>query len=289
MRGCLREVVCEISQFREDSGSDPRDARRYNKRDSALVQFECPEHAENARAVLTNCPLWGRNVSVSTSKHLTVQANRSDLEDESSKLFGDYTNSPLHRYGYGAAARNVPSIEPSRLLHISNIPLIMEESSLRALFEDHFGPVSKFKFITNSNREGQPSERKMALIELPTVQVPRAPPRAPAGCARCTILSDLQPPGTLRELPPSRACRPSPRRRARGRTRQRRSARCTARSRRRGCASACPSPPPTSHEDARTPPGPDRACIEPPAGVLAAACLRSVPAAEPGSIGPPTL
>ena len=140
------------------------------------MQFECPEHAENARAVLTNCPLWGRNVSVSTSKHLTVQANRSDLEDDSSKLFGDYTNSPLHRYG-GAAARNVPSIEPSRLLHISNIPLIMEESSLRALFEDHFGPVSKFKFITNSNREGQPSERKMALIELPTVQVPRSPPR----------------------------------------------------------------------------------------------------------------
>mmetsp|Transcript_30297 Transcript_30297/g.71684 ORF Transcript_30297/g.71684 Transcript_30297/m.71684 type:complete len:218 (+) Transcript_30297:3-656(+) len=141
----------------------------FNKRDSALIQFECAEHAENARAILSGCPLWGRNLVVSTSKHLTVQANRSDLEDESSKLFGDYTSSVLHRYR-GAAARSVPSIEPSRLLHVSNVPSHMEEEGLKALFEDAFGPVSKFKFITN-NREPTPTaDRKMALIELPSVQ-----------------------------------------------------------------------------------------------------------------------
>lgn len=54
---------------------------------------------------------------------------------------------------------------------ISNVPPLMEEHELRVLFENDFGPVSKFKFITNNREPQAGADRKMALIELPTVQV----------------------------------------------------------------------------------------------------------------------
>jgi len=140
----------------------------YNKRDSALIQFELPEHAENARRTLSGCPLWGRNIIISTSKHSSVQPTRADAEDEGAKLFGDYSTSTLHRYR-GSVPRNVPSIEPSKLLHVSNISPNISEDEIRAIFDVH-GVVTKIKFITN-NRDGAPqSDRKMCLVELPSVQ-----------------------------------------------------------------------------------------------------------------------
>jgi len=139
----------------------------YNKRDSALIQFESPDHAENARITLNSCPLWGRNLVISTSKHDTVQANRSDIEEEGAKLFGDYSTSNIQRYR-GANARSIPSIEPSKLLHISNIPLHVTEDDLKGLFAD-YGPVAKLKFISGRS-ETQTVDRKMALVELPSIQ-----------------------------------------------------------------------------------------------------------------------
>lgn len=140
----------------------------YNKRDSALIQFENPEHADNARRTLSGCPLWGRNIIISSSKHSSVQASRSDAEEEGAKLFGDYSSSTLHRYRSNNH-RTIPSIEPSKLLHVSNISPNVEEEEIKEIFQAH-GPVNKIKFITN-NREGAPqSDRKMCLLELPNVQ-----------------------------------------------------------------------------------------------------------------------
>jgi len=53
-----------------------------------VTQFESPDHADNARRTLSGCALWGRNIIISASKHSSVQASRSDAEDEGSKLFG---------------------------------------------------------------------------------------------------------------------------------------------------------------------------------------------------------
>jgi len=140
----------------------------YNKRDSALIQFESPEMADNARRTLSGCPLWGRNIIISSSKHSSVQASRSDAEDEGAKLFSDYSSSTLHRYRNNNQ-RTIPSIEPSKLLHISNISPNIGEDEIRELFTP-FGPVTKIKFISNT-REGAPqSDRKMCLLELPTTQ-----------------------------------------------------------------------------------------------------------------------
>ena len=60
------------------------------------------------------------------------------------------------------------SIEPSKLLHVSNVSPNVEEEEIKEVFLPH-GPVNKIKFITN-NREGAPqSDRKMCLVELPNV------------------------------------------------------------------------------------------------------------------------
>lgn len=133
-----------------------------------MIQFENPEHADNARRTLSGCPLWGRNIIISSSKHSSVQASRSDAEEEGAKLFGDYSSSTLHRYRSNNH-RTIPSIEPSKLLHVSNISPNVEEEEIKEIFQAH-GPVNKIKFITN-NREGAPqSDRKMCLLELPNVQ-----------------------------------------------------------------------------------------------------------------------
>eukprot|EP00282_Hemiselmis_andersenii_P045036 CAMPEP_0172047238 /NCGR_PEP_ID=MMETSP1043-20130122/884_1 /TAXON_ID=464988 /ORGANISM="Hemiselmis andersenii, Strain CCMP441" /LENGTH=198 /DNA_ID=CAMNT_0012706043 /DNA_START=27 /DNA_END=621 /DNA_ORIENTATION=+ len=146
----------------------------YNKRDSAMVMFETPEHAENARLTLSGVPLWGNTVLVSNSKHQVIQANRSDLDDTDTgeKLFGEFTTSPLQRYR-GASARNVPSIEPTKLLHVSNIPTQATEDDVKGVFESTW-PVSKLKFISPPARDGDKGgpakDRKMALVELSGVE-----------------------------------------------------------------------------------------------------------------------
>ena len=142
----------------------------FNKRDSALIQFESPEQADNARRTLSGCPLWGRNIIISTSKHVAVQASRADGEEGGVKLFADYSASTLHRYrGKGTLGRPIPSIEPSRLLHVSNISPNLGEDDIREIFDGQ-GPVTKIKFISKE-REGAPqSDRKMCLVEMPSVQ-----------------------------------------------------------------------------------------------------------------------
>lgn len=74
----------------------------YQRRDSALVQYESADHAQNACACLSGCPLWGKFVLVSPSKHASVQANKSDLEPspgDGKVLFGDFATSTYHRCG----------------------------------------------------------------------------------------------------------------------------------------------------------------------------------------------
>ena len=45
----------------------------FAKRDNALVQFESADQAERARLTLSGCPLWGRKITVLSSKHPSIQ------------------------------------------------------------------------------------------------------------------------------------------------------------------------------------------------------------------------
>jgi len=148
----------------------------FAKRDSALVQFETPDQAERARVALSGCPLWGHHLMVFPSKHPSIQPHRDNAGDgensaAAAKLYADYAASNLHRFrGPASQGRSVPMAMPSRTLHVSNVPDMMNEEALAIMFQE-FGPVTKVKFLPSKadpSRAGTP--RKMALVELPSVE-----------------------------------------------------------------------------------------------------------------------
>lgn len=137
----------------------------FNKRDTALVQFLNPEQADVARTALTGCPLHGRNLLVSASKHQSLQG-KTDADPNSAVLFGDYTASSMHRFK-GPSSR-IQAAAPSSLLHISNIAHTVSELDVRTLFAP-FEPILDFKFIQPKPSTTQ-QDRKMALVQLASAE-----------------------------------------------------------------------------------------------------------------------
>jgi len=131
----------------------------YNKRDTALVQFASGQQADYARQNLTGCPLFGQEIQVANSKHMSIQLPR---EAEGKELTQDYTGSEFHRFRKKQFINPKNVNAPSAVLHVANIHESVNEQELRDLFGAQAPgcrPVVEF-FKTN---------RSQAYVALPSV------------------------------------------------------------------------------------------------------------------------
>ena len=74
-------------------------------------------------------------------------------------LTKDYVSSSLHRFKKPGSKNYQNIYPPSATLHLSNLPSQVEEEDLRKVFQAF--KLEGFKFL--------PLDRKMALVQLPTV------------------------------------------------------------------------------------------------------------------------
>jgi len=131
----------------------------FNKKDTALIQMAEPQQALLAINHLDKTKLWGKVIRVMHSKHTTVQLPKDGQPDAG--LTKDYANSGLHRFKKPGSKNYQNIYPPSATLHLSNIPSQVEEEDLRKAFQAINLTVQAFKFF--------PKDRKMALVQLPTV------------------------------------------------------------------------------------------------------------------------
>jgi len=132
----------------------------FNKKDTALIQMAEPQQAMLAISHLDKCKLWGKVIRVMHSKHTTVQLPKDGQPDAG--LTKDYGNSGLHRFKKPGSKNYQNIYPPSATLHLSNIPSSIEEDDLKKAFDAINLTVQAFKFF--------PKDRKMALVQLPTVE-----------------------------------------------------------------------------------------------------------------------
>jgi len=131
----------------------------FNKKDTALIQMAEPQQALLAINHLDKTKLWGKVIRVMHSKHTTVQLPKDGQPDAG--LTKDFANSGLHRFKKPGSKNYQNIYPPSATLHLSNIPSQVEEEDLRKAFQAINLTVQAFKFF--------PKDRKMALVQLPTV------------------------------------------------------------------------------------------------------------------------
>jgi len=127
----------------------------YNKRSSAMVEFDNAEHAQNALNMLNHVNFKGQEMIIATSKYQSISIPRDEEE-----LTCTYIGSPLHRFRSNAAgpskhARNIHP--PARVLHVSNLHDGADDSQL----EQVFGSDVQVQFFEQN--------RKMALVKMATV------------------------------------------------------------------------------------------------------------------------
>lgn len=128
----------------------------YNKRDSALVQFKEPQHAQTAIANLSGVSLYGKKIHVTHSKHSQVQMPQAGSNEDA--LTEDHTNSALHRFKKPGSKNYQNIFPPSATLHLSNIPECVDEDFIKRMFTSSGGAVENFRFFQNDHR--------MALIQM---------------------------------------------------------------------------------------------------------------------------
>lgn len=137
----------------------------YNKRDTAMVQFNSPAQAAAAVQNLNGCPLHGSNLLVTASKHTEVKLPRESEEESSGGLTRDYTTSALHRY---KLAPNPPKNvnPPSQVLHVANIHESATAADIRNLFQTAQPHSEKLPVV-----EFFKSSKKMAYVGMCSVDV----------------------------------------------------------------------------------------------------------------------
>jgi RNA recognition motif-containing protein len=169
----------------------------YNKRDTALIQFLSPQSAYLAALHLNHLHLYGKQISVTPSKHVEVSLpkaaghpgqTQADAEQQLSGLTQDYTHSPIHRFkrtagaagttaaggGLGIHAKSIHP--PSQVLHVSSLADAVTEEELRQLFASQQSSAA-------AAANGEPNEEKEHARAIPVVQfftsTPKPPPSAP--------------------------------------------------------------------------------------------------------------
>lgn len=130
----------------------------YNKKDSALVEYEEDYQAHNAVENLNRVRWNDKTMSVMMSKHSSVKMPK---DTEEVWLTKDYSGSKLHRYRRLGSKNHKHIFPPSSTLHLSNIPSSTTEQDLTDLFKE-YGNVLSFKF--------NPNDRKIAWIKMDSVQ-----------------------------------------------------------------------------------------------------------------------
>ncbi|ESN98966.1 hypothetical protein HELRODRAFT_162439 [Helobdella robusta] len=136
----------------------------FNKKDTALIQFNDPMQAQTAMLNLDKLKLWGKVIKVTPSKHTIVQMPKDGQFDIN--LTKDYTNSTLHRFKKPNSKNYNNIFPPAATLHLSNIPSTSKET-LVALFSKH-GTVVGFKFFTNVVSANK--DCKMALMQMSSIE-----------------------------------------------------------------------------------------------------------------------
>ena len=156
-----------------------------------------PQSAYLAALHLNHLNLYGKQISVTPSKHIEVSlpkpahngGTQADQEQHLSGLTQDYTHSPMHRFkrsagaaGTGAAGGGLgihaKSIHPpSQVLHVSSLADAVTEDELRQLFASQSGNAAAA--AAASSGAGEPSEEK-AAHQPPVVQFFTATPRPAA-------------------------------------------------------------------------------------------------------------
>jgi hnRNP-L/PTB/hephaestus splicing factor len=131
----------------------------FNKKDSALINFNNVSQAATALNNLDRCKLWNKQIRVFPSKHQTVQMPKDGQPDAG--LTKDFSNSPLHRFKKPGSKNFNNIFPPAQTLHLSNIPPTSSEQDIKDLFSQ-YGTVRNYKVFQK--------DRKMALIQMDTVE-----------------------------------------------------------------------------------------------------------------------
>ncbi|RUS73289.1 hypothetical protein EGW08_018938 [Elysia chlorotica] len=112
--------------------------------------------AMQAITYLDKVRVWGKQLRVGSSKHQMIQLPKEGQSD--SGLTKDFMNSPHHRFRRSGSKKYI--IPPTAVLHLYYVASL-EEDDIRRMFSQ-YGTVKGFKFF--------PNDRKMALIEMSTVE-----------------------------------------------------------------------------------------------------------------------
>lgn len=134
----------------------------YNKKDTALLQFTTPQHAATAMEYLDGLSFRGSRLKISYSKHQSISLPKPSDSEDTAAYTKDYSNSPLHRYKIVGSKNFQHITPPSAVLHISNIPLDIDEEEFSNLFCDETSSVVAIKFFSK--------DRRMALVEFESVE-----------------------------------------------------------------------------------------------------------------------
>ncbi|XP_020631605.1 polypyrimidine tract-binding protein 1-like [Orbicella faveolata] len=130
----------------------------FNKKDTALIQFNYVQQAQTAITHLSGVKVYGKEIKVTSSKHNSVSMPK---EGDENNLTKDFTHSPLHRFKKPGSKNFQNIFPPNRTLHVSNIPESTTEEELIDAFSAA-GTVTEFRFF--------PKDRKMALVTLTSTE-----------------------------------------------------------------------------------------------------------------------
>lgn len=162
----------------------------YQKRDTALIQYVSPQSAYLAALHLNHLHLYGKQISVTPSKHVEVSMPKSipnggtqqDQEQQLSGLTQDYTHSPIHRFKRSSGAASATSAggglgihaksihPPSQVLHVSSLADAVTEDELRALFSSMSPPPpTAAAASTNGESTSSPIDHEEKISQTPPI------------------------------------------------------------------------------------------------------------------------
>jgi hnRNP-L/PTB/hephaestus splicing factor len=125
----------------------------FNKRDTALVEFQSAKMASNAQMFLNQLHFHGEILAVTFSKKPSVSMPAP--ESDASALTTDYSDSKIHRFKHQDSRNSKNMHAPSQVLHVSNIAINTKETEIEKLFtEGEIKPIVQF-FTT---------DRRMAYV-----------------------------------------------------------------------------------------------------------------------------
>ncbi|KAM3175908.1 hypothetical protein ACTXT7_007548 [Hymenolepis weldensis] len=168
----IGSTVLIVSNLNEEVRSVYGDVMRvkimFNKKDTALIQFNDPQQTVLAMQFLNQKVLWGQPMKIAISRHNYVQLPK---EDKDNHLTKDYSSSLLHRFRKPNSKNYQNIYPPSNVLHLSNIPPSVTEDDVRTLFRSKGFEVVGFRFMQFCQKyPEQMKDNKMALVQLESVE-----------------------------------------------------------------------------------------------------------------------